>query len=232
MPEEHAINAAESPNDIEATLAERFHKIIGDHERVTALRGGYPGDINPDSPYRSVNGYLKGNNTPPTEKERLTWCRDTAEALVWIHSKRVLHCDLDVRNLFLDSDFRVKLANFEGRHFSDIDEVLMDGRTCDARRFPTFDIGLKSELSDLGCTIYSIVQSVNFYPETLFGLLRTLDGVGPIETMEARLKKAGFTQEDYLCRDITFKCWRGEYKSAEEVLCDIRRVFFEPRFMV
>lgn len=51
-----------------------------------------------------------------TNADRIRWCQQAAEAVAYIHKKKVLHCDISTRNLLLDKDFNVKLSDFQGKY--------------------------------------------------------------------------------------------------------------------
>lgn len=61
----------------------------------------------------TVKKYLE-NNPSTTTKQRATWCRELAEAVVHTHSKHVLHCNISASNLLLDASLSSKLADFQG----------------------------------------------------------------------------------------------------------------------
>ncbi|KAB5511389.1 kinase-like domain-containing protein, partial [Coniochaeta sp. 2T2.1] len=79
----------------------RLHT-LGQHRRIIGLKG-----FTDDGLYleRAVNGDLfqyLANHPTTTVKRRLIWYRQAAEAIAYVHSKRVLHCDIRHRNLLVD----------------------------------------------------------------------------------------------------------------------------------
>jgi serine/threonine protein kinase len=45
----------------------------------------------------------------------LKWGWHVAEAVAYIHIKRVIHCDIGPGNLLLDKDLNVRVSDFQGR---------------------------------------------------------------------------------------------------------------------
>jgi len=60
----------------------------------------------------SIADYLYNVNPQPSIQERLKWAMQAAEAVTYIHTKDVLHCDIGVGNLFLDKDLDIRLCDF------------------------------------------------------------------------------------------------------------------------
>ena len=126
--------------------------VIGPHERIIGLKG-----FSDTGPYleRAVNGaladyILEAGDPPPSVKQRLAWCRETAEAVAFIHERGVLHCYIQPTNLFLDRDLHIKLSDFQGRPLSAGGKVLLDGWRSEPSRFycprdDPFDADLKTD---------------------------------------------------------------------------------------
>lgn len=58
-------------------------------------------------PNGSVADYLPNADLQPPIQERLKWALYAAEAVAYIHTKRVIHCDIGPSNLLLDKDLNV-----------------------------------------------------------------------------------------------------------------------------
>jgi len=52
---------------------------------------------------------------------RLKRITQTAEALVFLHSKNVIHCDIHPNNILVDEHLNVRLCDFAGSLFGDLD---------------------------------------------------------------------------------------------------------------
>lgn len=103
--------------DIERLVAEKkMLEIITPHERIIGFKGATNTGIYLE---RAMNGtvaeyLLESGKPPPSLEQRLAWCRETAEAVAWIHAHRVLHCDIQPTNLLLDRDLYIELSDFQG----------------------------------------------------------------------------------------------------------------------
>ncbi|GKZ35890.1 hypothetical protein AbraIFM66950_006723 [Aspergillus brasiliensis] len=85
------------------------------------------------------------------------------------------------------------------------------------RRDP-FDADVQTELFALGCTIYFIMMGHAVFPDIV-------DGEDAwFERVEHRLATQQFPEDTHACSDITRKCWHKEYKSADELLLDLKTV--------
>ncbi|RJE17565.1 Protein tyrosine kinase [Aspergillus sclerotialis] len=214
--------------DIDRLEVERqLLELANPHERIIALKG-VSSDTGGLYLERARNGnignYLHNTESErprPSDSQRLAWCHEVAEAVVWIHSRRVLHCDLHPWNVLLDDELHVKLADFQGRQLSeDGSSVLLDGWSAEPARFfcprdDPFDADVYTEIFALGCTIYFIMMGHAVFPDIIDG------EKGWREKVADRFEKGLFPQEKHVCSAVILKCWRREYGSAQEVVRDI-----------
>ena len=140
---------------------------------------------------------------------------------MWIHTRRVLHCDIQPTNLLLDKEFHIKLYEFQGKHLSENGEVTLDGLTGEPCRFycprdDPFDANFQIDLFALGCTIYFIMMGHAVSPDIIDG------EDGWHDKVEERFVSKQFRQDQHACSAVTLKCWRKEYESATEVVRDIK----------
>jgi serine/threonine protein kinase len=209
--------------EIERQLLE----LVGQHERVIQLK-----DYNEKGLYleRAPNGTLGDylleappEREPPSIAQRVAWCRETAEAVAYIHSLHVLHCDIQPFNLLLDAGLHVKLTDFQGKHVAADGTVLLDGSSSEPTRYSyprddPHEADVKTDLFALGCTIYFIMMGHHVYPDIIDG------SEDWYEKVPERFAKKEFPEDLHACTTITRKCWLREYESAEEVLQDILAV--------
>ncbi|KAH9216223.1 kinase-like domain-containing protein [Leptodontidium sp. 2 PMI_412] len=107
---------------VEATISEA----IGPHDRIIGFQGRLgDGLLLEYTPHGSLARYVSEN--PTTEEQRLNWSRQDTEAVAVIHAKGVIHCDIKMPNLLLDSELNVKLCDFQGRLLGSEDQILSDG---------------------------------------------------------------------------------------------------------
>lgn len=62
----------------------------------------------------------KHNPAEIDDTQRLKWCRDAAEAVSYIHEREVLHCDLRPANYLLDEHLNLRLYDFGGSRFGEL----------------------------------------------------------------------------------------------------------------
>jgi len=203
----------------------RLLEIVGPHERIIALKGSNDAGLFLE---RAVNGnvYNYLSNSAPTLsiQQRLCWCQETAEAVGHVHSRRVLHCDIQPQNLVLDDKLHLKLCDFQGKHLAEDGTVLLDGGSAEPCRFhcprgdDAWHADIKTDLFALGCTIYFFMMGHPVFPDIADGSDEWH------ERVEKRFADKQFPQDVHACSTITSKCWLLEYESAEEVLRDVEAV--------
>ena len=205
------------------TVEGKLLEIIGPHERIIGLKSFVDTGLYLE---RALNGnvadYMLGSGKPlPSVKQRLAWCRETAEAVVWIHARRVLHCDIQPTNLLVDEELHIKLSDFQGKQLSENGEVLLDGWSGEPCRFycprdDPFDADVKTDLFALGCTIHFIMMGSAVFPDIVDGEDEWYEKVAD------RFASQQFPQDQHACSAVTLKCWHKKYESAKEVVRDIK----------
>ncbi|KAJ6059164.1 uncharacterized protein N7446_008747 [Penicillium canescens] len=58
---------------------------------------------------------------------RLDWCQQLVAAVSFVHSKNVIHCNIDVSNILLDINLNVILSDFQGVLKNNVGEYMLDG---------------------------------------------------------------------------------------------------------
>ena len=166
---------------------------------------------------------LESGNPPPSTQQRLSWCRETAEAVAHVHSQRVLSCDIQPTNLLLDKGLHLKLSDFQGKLLSEDGKVLLDGGSSEPCRFyfprnDPFEADIKTDLFALGSTMYFIMMGHAVFPDFIDGKDGWYDKVAN------RFAEQQFPQDSYACSAITLKCWLRQYGSADDVVQDIEHI--------
>lgn len=193
-------------------------KQLGTHPCIIEFKGKHEGGLLLEfAPHGSLESYI--NKTQLTKKEKLRFARETAEGIAYAHRKNVVVCDINVRNILLDSELHVKLCDFQGRLLGPDGEILYDGGASEnaesfmPRNNP--DVAdTRTDIFALGSTIYHIMKGHRPFPE-----LHTIDD-------EAEFKRR-YQEGLYppLAADlggaIVWKCWEGRYDSADEVFLDL-----------
>ena len=152
-----------------------------------------------------LQDYLDQHNTEILPQQRLQWALDTAEGLQLLHSSDVLYCDMKAKNLLLDADLRIKVADFGGSSLRGSKPTGCAG----TRYMPPGDYSAFSvhvDLFSLGSTIYKIMTGKDPYEEIPSGEVWPLYREGQFPNVS-----------HVLCGEIIRKCWLGEARSAQEV---------------
>lgn len=146
--------------------------------------------------------------------------RQTVEALAFVHSRGVLHCDVHAINIFLDENDNVKLGDFGaasidgGRPqmmYRTSHQLWIKGDDGDWRR----DISVASEIFAFGCVLYNM--------ETRNGLF-SVDGQeidDAIITEKLKNREYPEVGDWFLFKEVIRKCWGLEYREMKDLLIDI-----------
>ncbi|KAK8071894.1 Serine threonine protein kinase [Apiospora saccharicola] len=209
-------------------VEKKLLEIVGPHERILQLKGVSERGIYLE---RAINGNLADylldpDHLAPSISQRLSWCRQAAEAVAFVHSRNIIHCDIQPTNLLLNKELHLKLSDFQGKHLLD-GEILLDGWSSEPSKFycpraDPFEASIKTDLFALGCTIYFIMMGHAVFPDIQEG------EEGWHEMVEERFTAQRFPQDEHLCGAITMKCWLKEYKSAEQLVRDLHSVEQSP----
>lgn len=220
--------------DVEA----RIFDALGSHPRILRCFGtNEDGLILEYAPHGSVKQYLE--KTPSTSmKQRVTWCRELVEAMVHMHSKYVLHCNISAGNLFLDESLSSKLADFQGtlKDPATGAPVVTGGITEMSKWYlrraegaesvelvvpfnyqsssSANGVPSRSDLFALGTAIHEIVLGYEPFPE----LTSDMDD----EVIQARFVAGQFPDVGGIPGgEVMLKCWRQQYGGAHECLADL-----------
>ncbi|OQE35229.1 hypothetical protein PENCOP_c014G07157 [Penicillium coprophilum] len=200
----------------------RILQILGVHPRIVESKGlAEDGIILKYYPNGTLRSYIK-NHPYETLDRRLEWCKQLVDTLSYVHSNRVIHCDICLHNILLDENFDIVLADFQGLVVdSTTGETLLDGltRECSKSYMPRENVYFASVRTDLfavGSAIYHLIAGHEVFPE--------LDSIDDEKVINARFMNGEFPKNDYVASPIVEKCWRGEYAAAADVSFDIALV--------
>lgn len=207
--------------DIEMQLL----KIVGPHKWIIGLKNFSENGLYLE---RALNGtlaqYLLESGTASLSiQQQITWCREAAEAVAWVHAQGVIHCDIQPTNFLVDKNLHLKLSDFQGKQISQDGGVLLDGGSSEPCRFycpraDPFEADIKTDLFALGCTIYFIMMRHAVFPQIIDG------EDGWYERVQDMFARHQFPQDTHACSSITLKCWRKEYESAQELIEDLENI--------
>lgn len=161
-------------------------------------------------PNRNLKQYLRTHSKEITLDQRLQWACEVAEGLQFLHSRGVIHCDLRPSNLLLDSDLRLKVADFAGSSLDGSKPTIHGDRRfyVDCQETPNEH----SDLFALGSTIFEIMTSSSPYEE-----------IPDEEVSPLYLEKKFPSVARIICGQLIGRCWREEADSAEEVYVALRQ---------
>ncbi len=154
-------------------------------------------------------------NNPPTRNDFYRWARQAVEALAFVHSCNILHCDIHCLNFLLDENLDLKVADFaaasiEGRKPNSLyrltHQLFIKGRD---RK----EISIASEIFALGSAMYYMVAGdAPFFPE--------LDESRDREEIRRRIREKEFPDASELpaLGAVIAKCWNLEYESMKDIL--------------
>lgn len=199
---------------IEAQLLE----ILAGHPQIIASKGlTEHGLLLQRASKGSLRDYIT-SESPISHHQRLLWCKQAAEAVSYIHTKDVIHCDINLQNFLLDENFDLLLADFQGMFKSADGETLLDGlsRECSKSYMPRCHgdfASVKTDVFALGSAIYFIMTGHELFPD--------LDSLDDDDEIYSRFENGIFPTECHVCYEITDKCWSQQYESADDVVSDI-----------
>ncbi|KUJ14097.1 kinase-like protein [Mollisia scopiformis] len=187
----------------------KIYLYLGDHPRVIKCLA--KGDFFVDLEYalhRDIESCLRSHHDTSDEC-RIRLAQGVIEAVVFIHSKSIIHSDLAARQFLLDSELHVKISDFGFSSFSDGDVLGFENSSHQLPRELDSDkpSTVQSDLFALGSTLYEIMTGGRPY-----------EGI-PDDTITELYIRGSFPDvTSILCGDVITSCWQGCFRNAEEVL--------------
>lgn len=137
---------------------------------------------------------------------RLKWATQAAEAVSYIHARHVIHCDIHPNNFLVDGALDLRLWDFSGSVFGDLDGCAMESTRFwlprDVLAAPT----IRCDLFALGSAIYYFMSEREPYDDLAE------------EEVAARYSRGEFPDvEELTCGQNILPCWKGDFGDAEEV---------------
>jgi serine/threonine protein kinase len=192
---------------------------LGKHSRIIEFKGRHQdGLLLEYAPNGSLATYIKEGKAI-TKEERIRFARETAEGVAYAHGKNIIICDINVRNVLVDTEGHIKLCDFQGRLLGSDGNVILDGGASEnAESFmprPDKDsANIVTDIFALASTIYHIATGHRVFPE--------LDTIDDEAEFQCRFQEGCFPHlEPEVGGEIVQKCWEGGYSSASEVVDDL-----------
>jgi serine/threonine protein kinase len=201
-------------------VEEQILTILGKHPRIIQLKGKHEdGLLLEYLPHGSVERYLQTN--PDTSiKQRLSWGRQAAEGLAYIHTKNVIQGDVSVGNLLLDPKLSIKFCDFQGKFLYPDGTIALDGGSSERimSSMPRSDHNhhdYRTDIFALGTALFVIITGELPFPN--------LDATDDENEIYRRFKECEFPRLGNLPGgDIIRKCWMGKYSNAAEIIVDLQ----------
>jgi serine/threonine protein kinase len=149
--------------------------------------------------------------SPPDQKTKLSWLRQMAHTMAYIHERRIIIADVRLDNFLLDEDgSHVKICDFGGSTMMPLDWDL-EG---------TDDIGYSvgTDIGEFGTAMYEVVTGVWKCDYELF---QEREGGGLVTACPPRDRLP--PTDDVWLGHIIDKCWRQAYRSAKELAEELDR---------
>ncbi|KAK2740119.1 COP9 signalosome catalytic subunit rri1 [Myotisia sp. PD_48] len=198
---------------IEKRIYDRIQKAGGHPNIVKCIRIQENGIVLERARYGDLRGYFRRGGTA-TRRERMGWCKDLSSALAFVHSHNIKHCDLCCKNVLLDENRRIKLCDFAGSSISGSPpQIWPEPGFAHPREAYVRRAKMEAELHALGSTIYEIMTSRRPYHN------EPRDGA-----VHVWFQNGNYPEVNNIgLGNVMLKCWKGEYKSADQVKRDIMR---------
>ena len=172
-----------------------------------------------EASHGDLQRYLDDPNSLIDNELRLKWCRQTAEAICYIHEKGVIHSDLRPDNFLVDANMDLRLCDFGGSTFGELSgETLPDAGFFDPR--DPWVTTVATDIFSLGSVMYTIM--VGHLPHGSPGsyMFKSFEEKSSYEARVDRLFSSNtWPNVDHIeGGKVMLGCWTKEYKTARAVL--------------
>jgi serine/threonine protein kinase len=202
-------------------VEEQILRILGKHPRIIQLKGKHEdGLLLEYLPNGSIEHYLRSNAPYITVAQRLRWGQQAAEGLAYIHTKKVIHCDISIGNLLLDRDLSIKLCDFQGKLLHSSGHVALDGGAAESimSSMPRPNRNYQDRKTDIfafGTALYFILTDELPFPEL---------SIDDEDEIQRRFARQDFPPLEQLAGgDVIHNCWTGVYDDASTAMVDLQR---------
>jgi serine/threonine protein kinase len=182
---------------------------LGEHKRIVKYLGKHDYGLRFElAANGDVRRYLSSHDpSESSEQLRRKWAKQAAEALAFIHNQGVIHSDIHPNNLLLDEHLDIQLCDFAGSVYGTLDGGAMESIRFFLPRDSHATPDAKSDLFALGSTIYFIMSDHEPYDYLVE------------EEVAARFSRKEYPDvQNYSCGRVIEGCWKGDFKSAQEVV--------------
>lgn len=117
-------------------------------------------------PNGTVSDHIHTNSALLPWPIRLTIALETATALAFLHSSEVIHCDVKTKNILVDNNFQVKVADFGLSRFLPIDTTHVSTAPqgtpgyVDPEYYKRYQLTYKSDVYSFGVVLIELISSL------------------------------------------------------------------------
>lgn len=206
-----------SPNDLSALREEADRYIrIGSHDNIVTFKGMTNDGLLLEYCER---GALHEVTLDISQKLRIA--AQVVRGLVHLHKRNFVHCDLNVRNVFVTSDFTAKIGDLQGqlsRSDGTIEMETMGENNVKSRLLaPDGEFSERTDIFAMGTLLYHVWYGHPPWPE--------LDEFRDEGEIERRWREGDFPSGIVASAGgmdkVIRKCWSLEYACASEILDDL-----------
>lgn len=181
---------------------------LGDHERLVKYLGKHPYGLKFQfAQNQDVRRYmsLHGSNLIPLQL-RQKWVNQAAQAVSFVHSRGIIHCDIHPNNFLLDDQLDLRLGDFSGSLFGKLDGQAMESTRFFFPRDPLTTPTERTDLFALASTLYYFMCGQEPYEDLLD------------EDVTARYVRGEFPDVTTISYGRAIKaCWTGTFSNAQEL---------------
>lgn len=179
-----------------------------------------------------LQDYLDKNPTIGRD-QRIQWCQQAVEAVAYIHSRGVLHCDLRPGNLLVDEtcegSLALRLCDFGG---SVCESLELNGKGLPSIPFydPAlgFDVSATLDIFSLGSVLYTILTGRWPFRDVPGRPSTSVERDEYEKMVEGRLCRNEFPSLSGIReKDAIVKCWMQQYRCAQQLLDDLMALELE-----
>lgn len=159
----------------------------------------------------TIRQYVQSQTYKPALSVQLRWAEQITDAISFLHSKNIMHCDISCNNIFLDDNLNAMVGDFAG---SSIDDEQCLGWYETSHSHPdTEDPSEKTEIFALGSTFYEILIGKKSY-----------EGRDDAE-IERAFRQGDFPSLRSLSalNTVILNCWSGQYQTSADLLQDVKQ---------
>jgi len=201
----------------------QIFETLGQHPRFIGFKGNHTdGLLLEHARNGSVTSYLDINNLYSSTQDRLKWALQAVEGVAEMHKHGVLHCNIHTNNMLLDDNLDIKLCDFQGKLLNPNGTIRLDGPSSEDVKssMPRSDPNTATQKTDifaLGSAIYFMMEGHPPFEE--------LDPSDDAEQIVDKFRSRQFPAlSEVLVGEVVHKCWAGQYETAEEIKCDLKKI--------